>query len=159
MPRQRVRIQVEGIDELVAKLKRRSLIEEPMTQLMEDATKIGQKAGVLAVDGGIGSAVRSIYRRVSLERGGSTVMSAMPFATIKSIDKGRRKGNPPSLKALGRWASAVGYAGSLRKLRQQIDQSGTQGKFFLRAAREAVEEAMPRLRAEMERRIEAKWRR
>lgn len=161
MPRQRVRIEVEGIDELVAKFGKRSLIDDPMLQLMEDATKAGQKGAVNAVDGGMGIAVRSINRNVGLTSKGSTVTTAMSTQAIRSIDLGRKRNQEwqPLVKSMYKWTRAVGSTVNPFRLAHQIAKSGTKGKRFKAAGLKAVEDVMPDLRREMERRIEAGWKR
>jgi hypothetical protein len=159
MPRPRVRVKVEGVEAVAAKLKNPRLVEAPLLAIMEEATRVGQKASVLAIDGGTGTAVRSIGRNVGIDRRGSTVYSAMLKATVISIDRGRRPGDRVSIRKLERWARAVGYSGNLRALQELIRTGGTKGKKFLLAGRKAVEDAMPDLTRDWERGVEREWRR
>lgn len=162
MPRPRVRVKVEGIEELAAKLQNPRLIEDPLRELMDESTKVGQKAAVLAVDGGSGKAVQSIGRNVRIDRRGSQVYSAMSRETVRSIDQGRRPA-PADWKflipAMTRWARAVGYGSSIFALAKKVATNGTRGKKFLAAGRKAVAEALPELTAQMGRRVEGQWRR
>jgi len=154
MPDTYMDVKVEGIEELQAKLRDPRMLQKPLKELLTEGASIGRKASEMAIDGGTGIAVRSIGATVYPTQ--ARVWTALPKARAQSIDVGRKVGERVPLGQLIRWKEAEGIGASAVELQQQIKRRGTKGKRFIEAAKEAVNNAMPRLMKEMSDKI-ARW--
>jgi len=151
-------ISIIGVEAYAAALKDPKLLAGPLVQLYDDAGKIGQRAAVLAVDGGTGKAAQSMNFRIYPERMKiQTAMSIKSRATSRSIEFGRKPGTRPPIAQIIRWKNAVGHPESAFAIAQGIKRRGTKGRFYMKAARDNVNTALPRLIAEMTRRVEQRW--
>lgn len=123
-------------------------------EAMEAARVIGQKAAEEGLDGGTGLAVRSVFS--DAQAFNMKVGTTLPRARALSIDKGRPSGTPVR-KLLGqiiRWKDSVGIDQSGWAVAEGISRRGARGRFFRRAALQAVEAELPRLIRIAERRFE-----
>ena len=145
MARLRTRVTLAGVAELSSRLRDPQLLAEPMRGLLTEAARIGQSTATDNVDGGLGLAVRSIGSRVEPLQ--ARVFSAMAPARSRSIDQGRKPGQPwkSLLAQIIRWKDAVGHPDSAIVIAQGIQRRGVKGRFFKRAAVEAVNTALPGL--------------
>jgi hypothetical protein len=159
--RVKVTAKVAGLREVQTRLTDPQALNEPLKDLLTEGASIGHKAAKEALDGGTGKAVRALNQWVNPTF--SRVTSAMPKARTKSIDKGRKRGGPmPPEGQITRWMQAEGLPtdrGSVWKMRRLIKAQGVPGKEFLKQSRTAVADAMPRLRRDLDRKLEGKYRR
>lgn len=157
MPRPKTRVTVEGVKELSERVHDPRMLQEPVQDLLVAASRIGQRAATDRVGGGLGRAVRSIGTRVEPTQ--ARVFSAMPPARSRSIDRGRKPGQPVRslLPQLIRWREAVGHPDAAIVIAQGIRRRGVEGRFFKRAGVEAVDNAMPDLTATMKRAVVRWW--
>lgn len=145
MPRLKTRITLEGVAETAARLTDDRLLKEPMRELFTEAARIGQRAATDNIDGGRGIAVRSIGSRVEPLQ--MRVFSAMAPARSRSIDQGRKPGQlwRSIFAQIIRWKAAVGHPDSAVDIAKGIQRRGVKGRFFKRAAVDAVNNALPGL--------------
>jgi hypothetical protein len=143
--RLKTRVTVEGVAETMAGLRDPQMLAEPMRELLTSAARVGQRAATDNIDGGLGIAVRSIGSRIGPEQ--ARVFSAMPTARSRSIDQGRKPGQPLKslLPGIIRWKEAVGHPDAAIVIAKGIQRRGAKGRFFKRAAVEAVNNALPAL--------------
>lgn len=157
MARLKTRVTVEGIAELSSRMRDPRMLEEPMRELLTSAARIGQRAATDNIDGGLGLAVRSVGSRVEPLQ--ARVFSAMAPARSRSIDQGRKRGTPLKslLAQIIRWREAVGHPDAAIVIAKGIRQRGVKGRFFKRAAVEAVNNAMPGLVADVRSKVVRWW--
>lgn len=168
---------VRGIEDLKARLTNPALIGAPLTEVLEEASKLGSKTAVNNIDGGRGIAVHSIGYEV--QPLAARVFSAMPRARALNIEQGRPIGTPEKELAwldwserppvwkgpLARWAKSEGHvdltAGSspVAAIIRAVSTQGVKGKRFLGQAREAMKNALPRLLSKMARQVEERAKR
>lgn len=160
-------IRIEGLDKYIGKLSNPTVIEVPAKAFMEEATSIGRKAAVDAISAGTGLAERTIAKKVETFRG--EVYSAMDQRRANSIEFGRKVGEYVPFMAIVQWIEGDPYLyhrknyvvsretyGATLKIQDAIIAGGTRGKAFIGAALIAVAGEMPRLEAEMAKKIEEK---
>lgn len=152
-----MQIEVQGVDDLNAKLTDPQMIAGPLKELLEEATSIGVKTAVEGVDGGSGAAVRSISKEV-LETS-ARVYSAMPRVRALNIEKGRPVGVPVEqiLPQIISWKKHVGHPEPAIVIAQEISQRGVKGRFFMAAAKQKLEEVLPRLLGEMASKVQVRF--
>lgn len=159
MGRPKVKVVVEGIAALQAKLNNDGLLREPVRDMLTGAAKVGQKAAVEGVDGGRGIAVRSMSYKV--DPLSMRVFTAMPAARARSIDQGRkpfRHGLRALLPGISRWREAVGHPDAGIVIALSIKKRGVKGRFFKQSARDAVNNVLPGLFKALELQVERFWR-
>ncbi|MDD5502582.1 MAG: hypothetical protein PHH26_03860 [Candidatus Thermoplasmatota archaeon] len=151
-------IEVEGVEELQARLSDLRLVGEPLATLMDEASAAGRKAAELGIDGGLGIAVRSINREVKPME--ARVYTAMAKERAMSIEVGRSPGVSPRdiLPQIIRWKEAVGHPDPAITIAKEISRKGSKGKHFIQKAREAVAKDLPQLVRKMGGQVEEKWR-
>lgn len=157
MARLKTRVTVDGLAEIAGRMRDPAMLAEPMRELFTEAARIGQRAATDNVDGGRGLAVRSIGSRVEPTQ--ARVFSAMDRARSRSIDQGRRRGQPwrGLLAQIIRWREAVGHPDSAVEIAKGIQRRGVKGRFFKRAAVEAVNNALPGLVDDVRGRVVRWW--
>lgn len=160
-------IEVLGADKIAAALKNPTLLMDPLRGLFEDAKVIAEDAATEGLDGGTGIAVRSIKSYVNPMN--MRTVTLMAKARAMSIEKGRRGGESPPLFALVNWLTGTVSARSRDAsmsaanmktavvIASAIRRRGVKGRFFMRAAQDAVRSATPRLFGDMRRKIESTW--
>lgn len=150
----KARMTIEGIEELQRKLRDPRMIQEPLRELLDEASALGQRVATDAIEGGRGLAVRSMGRHV--DPLSAKVYTMLPRPRALSIEKGRRPGvsRREILAQIISWAEAVGHPKSAYEIVAEIKERGTKGKRFMEQARAAVAETLPRLVARMARRVE-----
>ncbi len=151
-------IEIDGLEALKSRFSDPTLIGEPLQELLEDASLIARNAAESGIDGGLGIAVRSINREVKATS--ARVYTALPAARAFSIEKGRPSGEPirSMIAQLIRWREAVGHPDSAAVIARDIHERGTQGKRYMRKAREQTKSELPRLINKMAAAVEEKWR-
>ncbi|MDD5498627.1 MAG: hypothetical protein PHI10_04015 [Dehalococcoidales bacterium] len=146
-----------GMDELEERLNRSGMTTEGLKEVLEEASSIAVKTAVMGIDGGAGIAVRSISREINPMS--ARVYSAMPKARQESIELGRPAGTPVEeiIGQIARWRKAVGHPEPARVIAEGIRERGVKGRFFMAAAKQKVEEDLPRLLNNMAKSIEDKF--
>lgn len=161
-------VEVEGFDKLRKKLNDPKLIREPVKEMLTEATRIGKDAAIKAISGGTGIAERSIGSVVWSRAMKGRVYTRIKYKTAMSIEEGRPPGEPPSIMAIAMWLKGKPYRRNLTitkeessrafKVQEAIRLSGSRGKWYLKAAEEAIEEEMPRLKQVVIDRFNRLWR-
>jgi hypothetical protein len=157
MPRLKTRVTLEGVEEVQARLKDPTLVQQPMQEYLTEASDLARRAATARMDGGRGIAVRSVGAKITPLN--ARVYSAMPAARSRSIDRGRKPGASLNelLPGLIRWREAVHAPERAITIARQIQRRGVEGRFFKRAAIEAVTNAQPRLWQEMLGKLKGRW--
>lgn len=150
-------VEVKGVEKLQARLSDPRLLGAPLANFFDEASAKGRKAAELAIDGGLGIAVRTINRHIYPKE--ARVYSILPQAKAMSIEAGRQPGVSPEdiLAQIIHWKEAVGHPDPAITIAKEISRKGSKGKHFIQKAREAVAEALPRLIEEMGGEIEKNW--
>lgn len=105
-----------------------------------------QLAHRVAVEGAPGHVARSL----SVDTRGLDASVSSPLPEALPIERGRRPGTFPPPDALLAWAQAHGFTGPPFVLARAIARRGIKGRFFMRAARQAVIRQWPQLTKEFE---------
>lgn len=160
-------VELKDFDRLRNKLNDPKLVREPVKEMLTEAVKIGQNAAVKAISGGTGLAERSIGRTVWSRVLEGRVYTRIKYARAISIEEGRPPGEPPSLMAIAMWMKGIPYRRDLIltreessrafKIQEAIRLYGARGKGYLKAAEEAVEEELPRLKQIVADRFSQLW--
>lgn len=146
-------VEVKGIESLVQKL---TVLErmQPLQKLLNDAALIAQREARANAPQDTRTLARSIALDVQPFQ--ARVFTPLFYATV--MEYGRRPGaRMPPPDALAGWARRHGFTGSLFVLARAIGKRGIKGRFFMQKGAEAVQQALPRLIGEMEKRIAALW--
>ena len=134
---------VIGLDQLNANLS--DLTGPPLARLLTDAAS---HAKTVAAKGVSGTASRSMQSEVKRES--ARVFSLMSEARSTSIELGRGAGGPlVHPDALRRWVARVGYPGTAFALARQIRRRGVKGRFFMKAAIQSTQNALPAMMKQM----------
>lgn len=152
-----------GLDELRASIKAVLKLEPLRDEVLVPAAKLGQS--VAKGKAGYPNIARSITRRTTSLTARITAKSN-PLAHL--VEGGRRPGAKappissiryPSWAAFAVWADSQGATTHNRMflLAQAIARRGIKGRFFMRAGREAVADALPGLNANCARALERIW--
>lgn len=140
------------------------LVEGPLQDLFKTSSDLAQMTAKTGVKGGTGMAIRTI--KAAIQPMGMQVYSAMPKRTTKNIEMGRSVGSRASLWQLANWIEGRVTRGrrlknmskeqkvTVRTIAEAIRARGTKGRFFMRAARQAVEAALPGYLSEMAHKME-----
>jgi hypothetical protein len=158
-------IKVEGVKELIERFNDPRLIKEPLRELLIEASDIGKQTAAGVLDVGVGTqsfkgqggAKFSIVTAINAQSMTATVKTLMPTARAMSIEKGRPTGEAPPIKQIAAWAKFNRIADHPRAVAARIQQAGVKGKFYMKQAREAVQNALPAMLAEMARKVEARF--
>ena len=160
-------IVLEGFEPLIRKLGDPRLAREPMVEMLNDATKLGERAAMNAISGGTGIAIRSINRRVWANTLSARTYSMIARPRAMSIDKGRPPGEGTSIKAVARWVTGRTRLNEedLARLSdeerskiiqawQAIFEHGAKGKHYITATGAVLRERLPELQKKAMRRLE-----
>ena len=155
-------LEVFGPDKLAAALRDPALIEQPLNQVAIAAAELAQEVAVKGLEGrGTGQAARLTASSGAFVQG--SYMKYMPMiarvapVVAKSIERGRKPGSKPEIRPLQvarwlkQWPRGYQQVGRLPRKEQElywriamgIRRRGTKGRFFMKAAREAVRAALP----------------
>lgn len=150
-----IEVELKGVEEIAKKLNDPK-IREPIKEMLTEAVKVGQSAAVKAISGGTGLAERSIGRTVWSRTLKGRVYTRIKYERAMSIEEGRLPGEPPSLMAVAMWMKGIPYRRDLIltkeesslafKIQEAIRLHGARGKGYLKAAEEAIEKELPRLK-------------
>ena len=166
-------VRVDGIPELMERLQSPRLLLGPFQELLTQAVEIGKTAAMEGLDAGTNVAMRSITANLpqgmtGLRAASAAVSSMMPKAVATSIEKGRKRNHPPAIFAANNWLQGRVVSRRRTGLSKEdmkaavtvvrtIRQRGSKGRLFKSAARQAVAQAMPGLKAAMERKLQGDW--
>lgn len=147
-------ITVRGMEALRRKLGP-ALYERAMHDLLRDAALLGERVAREGAPRDTSALARSITHEV--EPALARVYSTLGYAAVMEL--GRRPGaRMPPLRALLPWMRRHGIPASAAfVLARAIAARGIRGRFFMRAARQAVERALPGLIARATRDVERRW--
>lgn len=130
------------------------LIAPALTQLLTDAALLGTKVAREGAPRDTAALIRSIQSEVR-------PLSARvytPLTYALTMEEGRRPGaKMPPPDALVGWIRRHGLTVSPFVLARSIARRGIRGRFFMKAAKQAVQGAMPRFISEAAARIQARW--
>lgn len=160
-------IRIEGFDELTRKLNDPSLARMAMEDVITEAAKLGEITAIKAIDGGTGIATRSIQKKVWTRRLSARVYTMIAKVRALCINKGRKPGDAPTIRALSIWLTNKRNDWDLTdeerstviQVQQSIRKSGSKGKKYIPAAREAIENEIPSILTRALRRIKEAYRR
>jgi hypothetical protein len=126
-----------------------------MAELLDSASRIGIDGAVKNIDGGTGIAVRSIRRKVWAQRMSARVYTTMSRPRAMSIEKGRKRGEGETIEKLASWYKGIPYRrrmhishedrSSIIQIWKSVREHGVKGKGYIVAAKDAIEEELPRL--------------
>lgn len=152
-------IEIRGMEELKRDLRTLRKLAPLRTEVLEPGAKLGQSvAKATAPSGGLRyNPQRDIRRRVTAK----TARVYVSNHRARFIEKGRAAGAKlPPVRDDGfrYWAETHGIPQTrLFVLARAIAKRGIKGRFFMRAGREAVAAALPRLNANCARALERLW--
>jgi hypothetical protein len=144
-------IDTRGIDELMKKTKP-ALYREPLAELFRDLGTTAQRTAIQRAPRFTGALQRSIH--LDVRPLSARVFSNLNYAVPVEVGRSRNR-TPPPVPALRRWANSKGI--NVYALVKSIGRRGIKGRFFMRAARQAVERKLPFQLKLAERRIAARW--
>ncbi|HSW64405.1 MAG TPA: hypothetical protein VLH56_14020 [Dissulfurispiraceae bacterium] len=157
-------IKLEGFEEVMRKLGDPRLSQQPMEELLTDASKIGQSAAIKAISGGTGIAERSINYKVFSRTMWARVYTMIARKRAMSIDRGRKPGDNPSIEEIASWYFSTPFRrhwdmsrdnrSKVVQIWQAIKEHGAKGKNFIPVAREEIEKELPRLQQRAIQRLE-----
>lgn len=145
---------VTGVAPILAKL-RPALYQPAIAELIQSAALLAERTARQGAPRDTAALARSITSEV--QPFSARVYSTLSYAAV--MEEGRRAGaRMPPPQALAGWAARHGFApGAVWALARAIARRGIRGRFFFRAARDAVVNALPTLTQAAARRVEAAW--
>jgi len=159
-----ISFQIEGAEAMMRKITDPRLAIIPMHAMLEEAAVIGERAAQKAIDGGTGIAVRSINHRTWSRTLTARVYTMIAKKRALDIDRGRKPGNRASLDEIASWHFQTPFRRHWRSTPEErsiiaqkwkaIRTKGTKGKKYILAAREDIEQHMPRLQKRAMQRLE-----
>ena len=146
-------MEVRGLDELIRKT-RPELYRRPLEKMFEELAEIGETVAKNKAPRFTGALQGSIHSEAK-------PMSARIFsnkAYAVPVEFGRRKGaKPPPVGPLRRWANAKNI--NVYALVKSIGRRGIKGRFFMKAAEQALMVKMPFQLKIVEKKIAKNWER
>jgi hypothetical protein len=120
----------------------REAMNEGAARVVQAAAKLAEQKAREGAPGHVASSIQADVKGLDAE-----VRSTLPEAL--PIETGRHAGArfPPPDALLG-WAARHGFSGNVFVLARAIARRGIKGRFFMRAARDAVVRAWPQLTKE-----------
>ena len=144
-------IDTRGIDELMKKTKP-ELYRKPLAAMFEELGTVAQRTAIQRAPYFTGALRRSIH--LNVRPLSARIFSNLNYALPVEVGRSRNR-RPPPVGALRRWANSKGI--NVYALAKSIGRRGIKGRFFMRAARQAVEMKLPSQLKLVERRIAARW--
>lgn len=146
-----VKLTLTGDRELRAKLSDNASIAGPAAEMLR---RIGSDAERVAQSGAPDSIARTIH---GTARGLQASVTSLHPAALP-IEVGRRPGRPmPPLGPIGAWALRHGIQAHPYVLARAIARRGVRGRFFLRAARQHIENRLPRYLDDFAKDVQRRW--
>ena len=130
-------IDTRGIDELMKKF-RPELYREPLGDMFGRLGVIAQRTAVQRAPRFTGALQRSIH--LTVRPLSARIFSNLNYAVPVEVGRSRNR-TPPPVGPLRRWAASKGI--NVYALVKSIGRRGIKGRFFMRAARQAVEMKLP----------------
>lgn len=165
-------VEIEGAEELIARLTDPDLVDQAMDELVESTGKTARSEMIKRLSGGTEQAKISTQMDYPVMGKPLTakVYSAMPQARSLSIEEGRKSGETVPVIQVARWYKGAKYLTSRRlpdlseseketilKIRDSIKAKGVKGKKFIEGSADKAREELPRLTAKAARKIEKYW--
>ena len=144
-------IDTRGIDELMKKTKP-ELYREPLATMFKELGTVAWRTAIQRAPYFTGALQRSI--RLNVRPLSARIFSNLNYALPVEVGRSRNS-TPPPVGPLRRWANSKGI--NVYALAKSIGRRGIKGRFFMRAARQAVEMKLPFQLKHVERRIAARW--
>jgi hypothetical protein len=152
----RITIELVGLEELSRKLKPR-LYEQAVATLMEDITIVGERTAKQRAPRDTGALKRSIHSQA--KPFSARIFSNLGYAVPVEYGRGRNKRMPPP-SALHGWLRRHGKPASAAfVVARAIGRRGIKGRFFMRAAEEAIRAKLPSMMDRTVRAIGKRWKR
>ena len=149
-----ITVQLVGLDQLKRKLKPK-LYEKAVANLMEDVAIIGERTAKQRAPRDTGALKRSIHS--AAKPTSARVFSNLNYAVPVEYGRGRRKRMPPP-NALSGWLRRHGIPASAAfVVARSIGRRGIKGRFFMKAAVDAINMKTPRLIKVASGAIAKKW--
>lgn len=167
-PRNRSRtihLDIQGIEELIRKLKDPRLATVPLYEMLEAGAKLGQETAREAVTGGTNRARVSILYKVWAHSLKARVYTMIAKPRALQMDPGRRVGGEGitinqtaawHFKSLYRddWDMSPEQRSTVAKKWKSMRRFGSKGKKYIVTTREVLLREMPRLQDKAMRRLE-----
>jgi hypothetical protein len=135
-----ITVQLQGLDQLKRKLKPK-LYEKAVANLMEDMAIIGERTAKQRAPRDTGALKRSIHSAVKPTS--ARVFSNLNYAVPVEYGRGRGKRMPPP-NALHGWLRRHGIPVSAAYVvARAIGRRGIKGRFFMKAAVDAINMKLP----------------
>lgn len=163
-------VEVEGIEELKARLTDPNLIEGAVEELISSSAKVARNEMITRLTGGTGQAQISTQAKVAPLT--ARVFSAMPKIRALSIEEGRKPGEMPPVLQIARWHTGQRHMTSRRlselseneqetidAIRVSIKSKGTKGKKFIEGSADKAKQELPKLTVKAALKIEQNWER
>jgi len=164
-------VEVEGIEELKARLTDPSLVEKAVEEgIIKPSAISARNEMITRLAGGTGQA--KISTQADVEPLMAKVYSAMPQARSMSIEEGRKSGERPPVLQIARWYTGRRHLTGRRlsdlskseqrtidDIRESIKGRGTKGKKFVGGSADKVRADMPKMIAVTALQIEQNWER
>lgn len=151
----RYQVELRGAEVALAKVTDARLVAIPLRKTMDELSLLAQARAREGAPRDTGTLARSLLREAQPLM--SRVYSLLVYAPV--MERGRRPGaKMPPPDALAGWARRHGFRPGMEfVLARAIARRGIRGRFFMRAAAEAVQRALPRALADLGARIERFW--
>lgn len=163
-------VEVEGIEELKARLTDPDLVGGVVEEIVKESAKTARSEMITRLVGGTQQAKISTQAKVKPLT--AEVYSAMPQARSLSIEEGRKPGETPPVLQIARWYTGRRYLTSRKmseiskseqkkidEIRESIKAKGTKGKKFIEGSAEKAKQEIPKLTAKAAYKIERNWER
>ena len=149
-----ITVQLQGLDQLKRKLKPK-LYEKAVANLMEDMAIIGERTAKQRAPRDTGALKRSIHSAVKPTS--ARVFSNLNYAVPVEYGRGRGKRMPPP-NALHGWLRRHGIPVSAAYVvARAIGRRGIKGRFFMKAAEEAIRVKLPFMLKRASGAVAKKW--
>jgi len=146
-------IDTRGIDELMKKTKPK-LYREPLATMFKELGTVAQATAIQRAPRYTGALQQSIH--LDVRPLSARVFSILNYALPVEVGRSRNR-TPPPVGPLRRWANSKGI--NVYALVKSIGRRGIKGRFFMRAARQAVERKLPFQLKIVEKKIAKNWER
>jgi hypothetical protein len=151
-------VRIVGLAPILRTVRDPALVARPLREELDQLSLLAQARVREGAPKDTGALRRSFLREVRPL--GARVYSQLVYAPVMEL--GRRPGaRMPPPEALRGWARRHGFGTSrsaLFVLARAIARRGIKGRFYMRAAAEAVQQAMPTALARIAARISGRWR-
>ena len=153
-PFEHITVKLEGLDELQGKLKPK-LYEKVVAMLMENMALLGERTAKQVAPRDTGALKRSIHAAVKPTS--ARVFSNLNYAAVVEFGRRPEQRGPPPHALLG-WLRRHGIpASAAYVVARSIGRRGIKGRFFMKAAVDAINMKTPRLIKNASAAIAERW--